>query len=74
MTLNDVLIESAKLPYQDRRGRIRQCVEEGRHRWDALPSCVASSGEKARYCDQCWSVIDREGHTWSWPPAETVSA
>ena len=66
--LNDVLIEAAKLTYEQRRARIQQCIDEGRHRWDELPLCdVLSRTESARYCGQCWSLIDRLSGTWCWP-------
>ena len=73
--LNDVLVQAATLTSEQRHARIRRCVTEGRHRWDQLPECVdPSSQQVARYCEQCWSLIDRDGLTWSWPPAERVSA
>jgi hypothetical protein len=68
--LNDVLSEAAKLTHDERRARILQCVApNGRHDPDALPICQdASTQQFIRYCDRCWSVIDRRGLTWSWPP------
>jgi hypothetical protein len=68
-TLNDVLVEAARLAPDERRTRILRCVAEGRHDADKLPFCVAPSPPGGvRYCDQCWSVIDPYGLTWSWAP------
>lgn len=67
--LNDVLVEASKLTLEDRRARILKCVGDGRHNPDELPFCVEPSRQELiRYCDQCWSVIDRKGLTWSWKP------
>jgi hypothetical protein len=68
-TLNTVLAEASKMTAEDRRARIRRCVAEGRHDPGRLPFCVEPSNQKlVRYCDQCWSVIDPHGLTWSWKP------
>jgi len=74
-TLNDILVEAAKLTYEVRRARIFRCVGEGRHDPDALPFCSVPPDQASvpnrgmvRYCDQCWSVIDPHGLTWSWSP------
>jgi len=67
--LNDVLVEASKMTMEGRRARILKCVAEGRHDPDQLPFCVEpSKQELVRYCDQCWSVIDPHGLTWSWAP------
>ena len=72
--LHDVLVEAAKLTYEQRRARIQQCIDAGKHRWDELPLCVVPTRpELAPYCDHCWSLIDRQGRTWSWP-LQRVSA
>jgi len=70
LMLNDVLTEAAKLTHDERHARILQCVTaKGRHDPDALPLCHDPSTQKLiAYCNRCWSVIDREGLTWSWPP------
>jgi hypothetical protein len=69
LLLNAVLVEAAKLPPEQRRTRIHRCVAGGRHDPNKLPFCVAPSGQElARYCDQCWSVIDPHGLTWCWAP------
>jgi hypothetical protein len=67
-TLNAVLVEAATITFEARRARIARCVAEERHDPNTLPFCVASNKELARYCDQCWSVIDPHGLTWSWAP------
>jgi len=73
MMLNEVLMEAAKLAHADRRARIRRCVSEGKHQWESLPRCVEPSRQQiAHYCDHCWSVIDRDGRTWNWPPAQSA--
>jgi len=75
-TLNDVLTEAATLTHDERRERILQCVgAKGRHDPDALPLCQDPSTQKLlRYCDRCWSVVDGQGLTWSWPPhSNTIS-
>jgi hypothetical protein len=69
MMLNEVLEAAARLTHEERHARIRRCMSEERHEWETLPRCVEPSVERlTRYCDRCWSVIDREGHTWSWRP------
>ena len=69
-TVNDVLLESATITYDERRTRIKQCVAEGRHDPDTLPRCYsASPSEAVPYCDRCWSLIDSHGLTWSWLPS-----
>jgi hypothetical protein len=74
-TLNDILVEAAKLTCEERRARIFRCVGEGRHDPDTLPFCIVPSDRRpvpnqgvVRYCGQCWSVIDPHGLTWSWSP------
>jgi hypothetical protein len=67
--LNAVLAEASKMTTDERRARILKCVVEGRHDPDQLRFCVEpSTQELVRYCDQCWSVIDPHGLTWSWVP------
>ena len=68
-SLNDVLMEAAKITYEERRARIARCVTAERHDPNTLPFCLEPSGDElVRYCDQCWSVIDPHGLTWNWPP------
>jgi len=67
--LNDVLVEASKMTTEGRRARILKCVADGRHDPDQRPFCVEpSKQELVRYCDQCWSVIDPHGLTWSLAP------
>jgi hypothetical protein len=67
--LNAVVVEASKMTTEKRRARILRCVADGRHNPDQLPFCVEpSTQELVRYCDQCWSVIDPHGLTWSWVP------
>jgi hypothetical protein len=69
--LNDVLVEAAKISPEERRARIARCIAAGRHNPDTLPFCIAPSDrELVRYCDQCWSVVDLHGLTWSWAPQQ----
>jgi hypothetical protein len=67
--LKAVLVEASKMTTEQRRARILKCVAEGGHNPDQLPFCVEpSKQELVRYCDQCWSVIDPHGLTWSGVP------
>src|SRR4051812_47374321 len=69
--LSDIVVESAKLAHVERHARIKQCVAVGRHDPAKLPLCSAfSPNELIPYCDHCWSLIDAQGLTWSWPMPE----
>jgi len=69
MRLNDVLKRAAQLTHEERRARIRVCVAAEGHVPHRLPLCRdAETDRLLRYCDLCWSVIDRHGLTWSWAP------
>jgi len=75
LMLNDVLVEAAKLPPDERRARIKKCLAQGRHAPEDLARCVEPSRQElVRFCDHCWSVIDPHGLTWSWPPSQPISA
>jgi hypothetical protein len=71
LMLNEVLTAAAQLTHDERRGRILECVTAtGRHDHGSLPVCREPATQQLlRYCDRCWSVIDGEGLTWSWPPS-----